>query len=224
MSRKMVTTCAGLLCSTPFVSPAFAQNAPQQTQQQIQQLQQQNMQLRDRLDDLSNTLKRQQDDISVLKNAPQQGPAAPGLGDGWKVGIVNGRPTLYSIDGRNSIAIVGRLQFDVGEYFQSKEPGPTPPDFRTQKDLNSGFNLRRARLGITGTYASDWKFDFITEFGNLSAVSAGAPGSTGATLVSGSILTASLAYTGLKPLTFIAGYTDVDGSFAEAVSSADITF
>src|SRR5690348_638632 len=99
MSRKIVTTCAGLLCSTPLVSTAVAQNAPAQTQQQIQQLQQQNIQLQDRLNDLSNTLKKQQDDISVLKSAPQQ--AAPGLGDGWKVGILNGRPSLYSTDGRN---------------------------------------------------------------------------------------------------------------------------
>jgi phosphate-selective porin OprO and OprP len=225
MSCKIVRFYAGLLCSTTLASPVFAQAvSPQQTQQQIQELQQQNQQLQDRLNDVSNALRRQQQDISALKTAPQQVPAAPGLGEGWKVGIVGGRPTLYSADGQNSIALVGRFQFDVGEYFQSKAPGPTPPDFRTQKDLNSGFNLRRARLGVTGTYAGDWKFDFVTEFGNLSAVSAGAPGSTGATLVSGSILTASLSYTGIKPLTFVAGYTDVDGSFAEAVSSADITF
>jgi len=135
MSCKIVRLYAGLLCSTTLASPVFVQaGAPQQTQQQIQELQQQNQQLQDRLNDVSNALNRQQQDISALKNAPQQVPAAPGLGDGWKVGIVSGRPTLYSADGQNSIALVGRFQFDVGEYFQSKAPGPTPPDFRTQKD------------------------------------------------------------------------------------------
>lgn len=232
---RPTTLCAALLSGVAFISSASAR-AQQPVQQQIevlqkqnQQLQQQNQELIERLNGMSTAIQQQQD-ISSIKSQQQlqsQTPApATTQGGGWNVGIVNGRPTISSADGRNSIALVGRLQFDVGEYFQSKAPGPASVDRRISNDLNSGYDLRRGRLGITGVYDSVWKYDFVTEFGNLntSNTQTTAADRVGQNVVTGQILTASLAYTGLDRTALIAGYTDVDNGFAEAVSSADITF
>src|SRR5262249_48381206 len=38
-------------------------------------------------------------------------------------------------------------------------------DNRNALDLNSGFNFRRARLGIEGTVAKDWNYALTGEFG-----------------------------------------------------------
>ncbi|HEX9464136.1 MAG TPA: porin [Alphaproteobacteria bacterium] len=210
------------------MSPASAQVQVQQQiqslQQQNQQLQQQDQELMQRLNGMSDAIKQQQNDINVIKT--QQAPqAVQTAASGWNVGILNGRPTLSSPDGRNSIALVGRLQFDVGEYFRSNGPGPAATDKRISNDLNSGYNLRRGRLGINGTYDNDWNYAFVTEFGNINTSNTQTTGTrVGSNVVTGQILTASLAYTGFSQVALVAGYTDVDNGFATAVSSADITF
>jgi phosphate-selective porin OprO and OprP len=241
MSQSMrLGGCAALLCGVAWTVPALAQSTTlQQLQQQIQS-QQQQMQtqrqqiqsLEDRLNGVAGTVQQQQNDISIVRSAQQNSPAVTSDSD-WKVGIFKGRPAIYSADGNNSIALVGRFQFDVGNYFQNKQPGiggATGADQRTQKDLNSGYDLRRARLGVTGTYARDWQFDFVEEFGNLNAAGVTQTGAgaanpaPGGTAISGQILTASLTYTGFKNAALVAGYTDVFDDFGEAVSSADISF
>src|SRR5260370_29409105 len=68
-------------------------------------------------------------------------------------------------------------------------------------------------MGTTAPYAGACKSDFIGEFGGANNNE-----------LSASILTASVSYLGLKPVPFTIGYTDVFASFAEAVSSADISF
>jgi hypothetical protein len=239
MLRSRLGAYAALLCGTALTGPALAQtDATRRLQQQIEsqeqqmQTQQQRIQsLEDRLNAVTGTVQQQQNDISIVRSAQQQAPAA--AGDGWKVGLFKGRPSIYSADGENSLSLVGRLQFDVGKYFQNSEPGvggATGADQRTQKDLNSGYNLRRARLGVTGTYARDWQFDFVEEFGNVNTAGvtqAGAGAANpvpGSTAITGQILTASLTYTGFKNVALVAGYTDVYDAFGEAVSSADISF
>jgi phosphate-selective porin OprO/OprP len=240
MLRRRLGAYTALLCGTALTGPALAQSTtlPQlqqqiQSQQQQMQTQQQQIQsLQDRLNAVTGTVQQQQNDISIVRSAQQPSPAAA-AGDGWKVGLFKGRPSIYSADGENSLSLVGRFQFDVGKYFQNSEPGvggATGADQRTQKDLNSGYNLRRARLGVTGTYARDWQFDFVEEFGNVNTAGvtqAGAGAANpvpGSTAVTGQILTASLTYTGFKNVALVAGYTDVYDAFGEAVSSADISF
>jgi len=224
MSSNTLRRCAALLCGTALISPAAAQTAQQMQQQlellqrqmqtqlqQIQTQQQQIQQLQERLAGMSSAVEKQQEDISTVKTAQEKATLTPG--DGWRTGLINNHPGIFSTDaqGRQTgIGLVGRLQFDVGDYFQAGRPGP---DARTAPDLNSGYNLRRGRIGITGRYAGDWQYDFIGEFGGVNNNE-----------LSASILTASVSYLGLKPVTFTIGYTDVFASFAEAVSSADISF
>src|SRR5262249_36979721 len=71
---------------------------------------------------------------------------------------------LESPDGRNAIFLTGRLHFDVGDYLDYR-PGSK---FAAVQNLNSGFNARRARLGVTGKFAGDWAYSLIYDLGGSS--------------------------------------------------------
>ncbi|MDZ4372741.1 MAG: porin, partial [Phenylobacterium sp.] len=73
---------------------------------------------------------------------------------GAKVSLSNGRPTVTGPDG-SKFAIRSVIQFDAASY--DEQGGAT--------DLNSGTNVRRARLGIEGTFAKRWNYGFMGEFG-----------------------------------------------------------
>jgi phosphate-selective porin OprO/OprP len=69
--------------------------------------------------------------------------------------LANGRPTIATADGQQKFAVRALVQFDGAAY---EERGGTT-------DLNSGFNFRRARLGVEGTFARDWNYALTGEFG-----------------------------------------------------------
>ncbi len=133
-----------------------------------------------------------------------------------------------SADGQYSIALTGRLHFDAGDYIDynknSKATSPT--------DLQSGFNARRARLGVTGKFAGDWGYNFIYDFGGSSDGSMGRA-RPAAAAVSGGALSGIeerpyVTYNGLNqgplPLAFDIGYQDTPFTLDEATSSNDIMF
>ncbi|MFK5121444.1 porin, partial [Klebsiella pneumoniae] len=65
--------------------------------------------------------------------------------------------------------------------------------------LDSGQNVRRARIGVTGKFFNDWNFALVYDFGGSSDGFGGAaPGSLPGGGVSG-VENAYLSYTGLKP-------------------------
>jgi phosphate-selective porin OprO/OprP len=120
---------------------------------------------------------------------------------------------LESADGRNSIALTGRLHFDVGDYLDYNPQSRAA----TVQNLNSGVNARRARIGVTGKFAGDWNYNLIYDFG----------GSTDAVGASG-IQNAYITYNGFNkgplPLAFDLGYMDTPFTLDEATSSNDIMF
>jgi len=73
--------------------------------------------------------------------------------------------------------------------------------FASVQKLNSGVNARRARLGVTGTFAGDWDYNLIFDFGGSTDI--GGPSY---------IQNANITYTGLRdikvPLVFDLGYMD----------------
>lgn len=73
------------------------------------------------------------------------------------VSVANGRPTFTSADGKFSAAIRAVAQFDAAHYSVSP--------LRTDNDLDSGTNFRRARLGIDGKAFGDWSYALWGEFG-----------------------------------------------------------
>lgn len=115
---------------------------------------------------------------------------------------------LQSADGQYSIALTGRLQVDVGDYAnfnpKSKIVGP--------QNLHSGFNVRRARVGVTGKVAGDWTYGLIYDFGNS------------ADNTNSGIQTAQFSYNGFKNTSIDFGYSNTYFSLDQATSSNDVLF
>jgi phosphate-selective porin OprO and OprP len=146
------------------------------------------------------------------------------------------RPGICSADGRNCISITSRIQMDTAGY--NYNPHTT---FTAPQHLDSGFNVRRAQIGIVGTFLGDWTYGLIYDFGGSSDGFSGAAGSTSTitsppggkvttttSLLPGGypsgIVNAYLSYTGIKQLTVTLGYIDTPYSIEGATSSVDTLF
>src|SRR6201996_1129621 len=113
---------------------------------------------------------------------------------GVVVTMPNNRPTICTADGANCIALTSRVHFDVGGY----DYRPNGPATSPQK-LDSGDNLRRARIGIIGKFFDDWNYALIYDFGGSSDGFGGtATGSLPGGGTSG-VENAYLSYPGFKP-------------------------
>jgi phosphate-selective porin OprO/OprP len=170
-------------------------------QQQIQQLQQQLQILQDQV--------KAETQRAAAAPAPAPAPAATAAADTPKVvETPNNRFFLSSADGKNTIGLTGRLHLDAGDYVSvrpdSKATGPG--------DLSSGFNARRARIGVTGKVDGDWGYTFIYDAGNSQDNTPKG------------IQTAQIAYNGFKNTALEFGYSDTFFSLDEATSSNDIMF
>jgi phosphate-selective porin OprO and OprP len=157
-------------------------------------------------------------------NANAMSPAkAPVPYSGASVSMPNNRPTICTADGENCVGITGRLHWDVGGYGYHPNTATTSP-----QRLNSGQNVRRARIGIAGKFFSDWNFALVYDFGGSSDGFGGAAaGSLPGGGVSG-LENAYLSYTGLKPfggkMAIEGGIMDIPWTIDEATSSNDTTF
>jgi phosphate-selective porin OprO/OprP len=202
------------------IAPARAQSAA--VSSQIQALQDQVRQLNQQLQNLQTQVVQTQRSTAVTSAAVADLKAAPQAPSGIVVTMPNMRPTISTADGQNSIALTGRVQWDVGDYFHY-QPENLHGGTGTPTNLNSGENIRRARLGLTGKVAGDWNYALIYDFGGSSDNGPGTPGSTAAA-ATGGLQTAQLSYTGLRPLTIEGGVSDTYFTLEEATSSNDIMF
>jgi phosphate-selective porin OprO/OprP len=110
--------------------------------------------------------------------------------------------------------LTSRLHFDVGGYSYHPNTLATVP-----QNLDNGFNARRARIGVLGTFMGDWNYALVYDFGGSEdgfPPVAGAPTS--------GIENAYLSYTGFKPFAIEGGYMDLPYTLDEATSSNDIMF
>lgn len=85
--------------------------------------------------------------------------------------VANGRPTFATADGKNRLAVRGVFQFDAASYEQdsvgnpdNRRAGADATEGPNARDLNSGTNFRRARLGVEGT-TGDWNYNITGEYG-----------------------------------------------------------
>lgn len=119
-------------------------------------------------------------------------------------------PTFESADGQYSLKITGRIHADTA--FYNQDPVPTgQQDVRIDPDANSGTNFRRARLGVEGKIAGDWKYHLMLDAG-------GDPDNTA------SLYEGYLRYQGFQPLSITLGRHKAATGFNERVSSNDISF
>ncbi|WP_240543204.1 OprO/OprP family phosphate-selective porin [Bradyrhizobium canariense] len=148
---------------------------------------------------------------------------SPAPASGVVVTMPNNRPTICTAEGANCVAITGRVHYDIGGYNYRPNTAATVP-----QRLDSGENVRRARIGLAGKFFNDWNFALVYDFGGTSDGFGGAaPGSLPGGGVSG-IENAYLSYTGLKPfggrMAVEAGIMDLPYTLDEATSSNDIMF
>jgi len=145
---------------------------------------------------------KRQLEIMQEKNPPSAKPAPKVVQSG------SNKFSIESADGQYSAALTGRIHADIGDYagYDPKSKVTSP------QNLNSGFNLRRARIGVTGKAAGDFTYGFIYDGG----------GTTDATPTG--IQTAQVGYTGIKNMVFEIGYSDTFFTLDEATSSNDTLF
>ncbi|MDI7775005.1 porin [Asticcacaulis sp. EMRT-3] len=150
--------------------PALAQTSPE-SQAKIDALQSQ-------VDLLKAQLAAMQAQIDGLKSPPpapvSAPPAAPlaaahAAASSIKVAMKNGTPSLASSDGAFTFNVHGIFQLDAATYDQSKNLGPAVMG----RDLNSGTNFRRARIGFDGKLFSDFDYRILLDFGGAGAENVG---------------------------------------------------
>ena len=142
---------------------------------------------------------------------------------GVVVTMPNNRPTICTADGENCISLTSRVHWDVGGYDYRPNSAATSP-----QRLDSGENLRRARIGVIGKFFGDWNYALIYDFGGSSDGFGGtAPGSLPGGGTSG-VENAYLSYTGFKPfggkMAIEGGIMDLAWTLDESTSSNDIPF
>jgi phosphate-selective porin OprO and OprP len=95
--------------------------------------------------------------------------------------IVAGKPSIQSADGRFVANLHAVMHFDAADYSQ-RTPGPISADFRRgaaagdtahARDLSSGTDFRRARIGIDGRAFGDWDYNVLFDFGGAGEEDAG---------------------------------------------------
>ena len=189
-------TALGVLSHASAATSQATQDAIKAQQAQIDYLKQQLELVSDRLQQL-----QAQQTATVAKAA--EAPPAPKV-----VQSASNRFSIESADGQYSAALTGRIHADVGDYvnYDPKSKSTSP------QDLNSGFNLRRARIGVVGKATGDFTYGFIYDAG----------GSTDNTPAG--IQTAQVGYTGIKNTVFEIGYSDTFFTLDEATSSNDTLF
>jgi phosphate-selective porin OprO/OprP len=145
---------------------------------------------------------KRQLELMTAKNPPNAPPAPKVTKNDTN------RFAIESADGQYSIGLTGRIHLDVGDYMNyDPKSSLTSP-----QNLNSGFNARRARIGVTGKAAGDFTYAFIYDAGGSSDD------------VPSGIQTAQVGYTGFKNTVLEIGYSDTFFTLDEATSSNDTLF
>ncbi|HEX4507796.1 MAG TPA: porin [Alphaproteobacteria bacterium] len=195
---------AGTIAGTALgvLHPATAATS-QATQDAIKAQQAQIDYLKQQLESMSEKLQQMQVKQATEAKAVEAKPAAPRVTQS-----ATNRFALESADGQYSIGLTGGFQGDVGYYpgFDAKNKSIGP------QNLNSGFNDRRARIGVTGKAAGDFSYTFIYDAGNSSDATPKG------------IETAQISYLGLKNFQFDIGYSNQLFTLDQSTSSYDTLF
>lgn len=200
---------AVLLCS---VAPAaLAQPVATARSQPSGVSEEQALALTARLDALEKRNEELQEQIADLKAqmAAGQGEIREEIHAQPAVSLTNGRPTITTPDSEFKFAVRTILQFDAANY----DVRP----LRTDNDLGSGTNFRRARLGFDATAFKDWNFALWGDFG-------------GSGVESPVLNQAWIEYVGLKPfglsepLRIRAGAWSTPTGLEDATNTADLMF
>ena len=87
----------------------------------------------------------------------------------------DGAFTLESANGRNGISLTGRMHFDYrdSDIDSSGELGGGRTDDRDTASLADQFEMRRARIGVKGKFAKDFKYEIVTNLPGTASLDVG---------------------------------------------------
>lgn len=220
LARQTITGCLTAICfvAGPSVAQTSAVSAQIETlQAQLLAVQQQLDELRRQLDQQRQTAASQARELGEVRQRqtqaagqPAGNTAAPSKAPadaGW-VTFPNGRPTLTSNDERFSLAVMGKIHFDVAHYMEGKNKSAVPS---ASEDLNSGSNVRRAQLGVTGRLFRDFEYLLNYEFG-------GSPENTG------TLDEARISYLGIRNVSLEIGQLEPALTLEEGSGTNDLMF
>jgi phosphate-selective porin OprO/OprP len=128
---------------------ANAQTAPADAEARIAALEAQLSALASQINDLKAATAASLKDVRATQSATT-------------VSIAGGKPTIASGDGAFSANIHAVMQLDAAQYYQDK---PVPASVTNGRDLNSGTNFRRARLGVDGKVFKAFDYSVLLDFG-----------------------------------------------------------
>ncbi len=166
----MAATVLSLLAST-----AHAQAAGDPRDAEIQALRAQVQALAAKLDQLQARIEAPAAPPVIQTPAPAA--AAPAA----VVTLAAGKPSIASADGQFTANLHGVVHLDAADYEQAGA-GPITTDLRRgaaatdtshARDLSSGTDFRRARIGIDGRVFGDWDYNIVYEFGGAGEEDAG---------------------------------------------------
>jgi phosphate-selective porin OprO/OprP len=202
MSVRSLLT-AGTIAGTVLgaIGSASAATAQQATQDSIRAQQAQ-------IDYLKHQLELVSDKLQQLQVQAAAAPKTEAKPQPKITQSATSKFAIESADGKYSVGLTGGFQGDVGYYpgfdAKSKSIGP--------QNLNSGFNARRARIGVTGKAGGDFTYTFIYDAGNSSDATPKG------------IENASVNYTGIKGLSVDFGYANQLFTLDQSTSSYDTLF
>ena len=215
LKQTLLSGCVAVGTIVLLGASAHAQT-PSNIGAQMNALQQQIQQLQQQLQSLQGQVKAAQDQAQQSQMTAKKVEAEQATQP--KMTFTNGRPGWASADGQNSIQVTSRVQLDVGDYLNYDKDGSGSPS-----KLDSGFNARRARIGLLGKFMGDFNYGLIFDAGGSSD---GLPSTPGApsSIIENAYLTYNGFYHGPVPVAIDLGYIDVPWTLDEATSSNDIMF
>ncbi|HUD51067.1 OprO/OprP family phosphate-selective porin, partial [Parvibaculum sp.] len=171
----------------------------------INTMKQQIMDLQQRLDDLQISQGNELKEIKEKQDAVQ-------------IDFKDGKPTFRTGDGLFTMSIRGRAHLDMASYNLGSEDTARLGSSQnlggasSSTGLNSGFNFRRAELGVEGTFMRDWGYKMNFQWGDSGNEKAS------------TIKDLYLAYNGIKGISIMAGAIQTFQTLDDSTSSNDITF
>lgn len=121
--------------------------------------------------------------------------------------VFKGGPAFEAADGSWAFKVRGRIEADAAFYNNSSGNNPV--------DLNDGTELRRARIGVDGKFATDWLYRLEADFAKASRASAGGEVD---------VKDAYVAYTGIDKTRITVGQHKTPNSLEQLTSSTDLVF
>ncbi len=199
--KKVLTAVSAVALASAFAGPAMADA---KTDAQIEALTAKINQMANTIDGLRTEVSTLRTESVAQKQAISQTQQAA-ASTGTKVSFAKGAPEISAPDG-SSFKVRGQVAADAA-FFNSRKGG---------NDYNNGTEIRRARLGVDGTYKKAWVYRLEADFAKSSRDDSSSQEID--------LKDAFVGYQGIKNTKIIIGQQKTPNTLEQANSSYDQLF